>query len=84
MDIKEIDKAALQSTMPDGLTPPELMLYHTLAALYVRYRADAVTKEQGQVLKKQIINAYKRMNDEYNQFKTICKQYQAEIKARYK
>lgn len=80
----EIERlAAKDQPMPDGLTPPQVMLYQTFAALYIRYRLRAIDNDEAKRLKRTILTAYKRMDDEYNQFLTICKVYQQRIREGY-
>lgn len=83
MDIKEIEKAASQGAVLDGLNPAELMLYNTLAAVYDRFRLGTISKEQGSLMKNQAITAYKRMSAEYEQFKEICAEYQKKLREGY-
>jgi hypothetical protein len=75
--------AARGKPCPKDLKPPETMLYYMLAGLYARYQSGKLTTEQGKQHKQQIMGAYKRYRDEYLQFTTICKQYQAQIRAGY-
>lgn len=80
----EIERlAAKDQPMPDDLTPPQVMLYHTFAALYARYRLRTIDNDEAKSLKRAILTAYQRMDDEYNQFLTICKEYQQRIKQNY-
>lgn len=80
----EIERlAAKDQPMPDGLTPPQVMLYQTFSALYTRYRLRTIDNEEAKHFKREILTAYQRMNDEYNQFLTICKEYQQRIKQNY-
>lgn len=80
----EIERlAAKDQPMPDGLTPPQVMLYQTFAALYARYRLRTIDNDEAKSLQRAILTAYQRMDDEYNQFLTICKEYQQRIKQNY-
>lgn len=80
----EIERlAAKDQPMPDYLTPPQVMLYHTFAALYTRYKLRTIDSNEAKRFKREILTAYKRMDDEYNQFLTICKEYQQRIKQNY-
>lgn len=80
----EIERlAAKGQPMPDNLTPPQVMLYHTFAALYTRYKLRTIDNNEAKRFKREILTAYQRMNDEYNQFLTICKEYQQRIKQNY-
>lgn len=85
MSIEEtIERAAMHGEkIPPDLTPPQVMLYHTLAALYARYRTKTISKEEAKDLKRQILNIYRKMDDEYNQFISICKEYQKQIVNNY-
>lgn len=80
----EIERlAAKDQPMPDNLTPPQVMLYQTFSALYTRYRLRTIDNDEAKQLKRAILTAYKRMEDEYNQFLTICKEYQQRIREGY-
>ena len=80
----EIERlAAKDQPMPDNLTPPQVMLYQTFAALYTRYKLRTIDNDEAKSLKLSILSAYKRMNDDYNQFLTICKEYQQRIREGY-
>jgi hypothetical protein len=80
----EIERlAAKDQPMPDNLTPPQVMLFQTFAALYTRYRLRTIDNDEAKQLKREILTAYKRMDDEYNQFLTICKVYQQRIREGY-
>ena len=84
MNPDEIEQLAMRGDdIPDNLSPPQIMLYHTLAALYARYRTKAISKSEAHKLKLQIVNAYQRMNSEYDQYIAICKKYQDRIKEGY-
>ena len=80
----EIERlAAKDQPMPDNLTPPQVMLYQTFAALYIRYRLRAIDNNEAKENKRKILSAYRRMDDEYNQFLTICKEYQQRVREGY-
>ena len=80
----EIERlAAKDQPMPDGLAPPQVMLFQTFAALYIRYRLRAIDSNEAKESKRKILSAYQRMNDEYNQYIAICKEYQDRIKKGY-
>lgn len=77
----EIERLAMQAAdIPDSLSPPQVMLYHTLAALYARYKIKAISKDEAHENKRKILSAYRRMEDEYRQFTEICKEYQRRIR----
>jgi hypothetical protein len=84
MQLEQLEKlAANGKPIPGDLPPPETMLYYMLTGLYARYQSGKLTTEQGKQHKQQIMGAYKRYRDEYLQFRTICKEYQAQIRAGY-
>lgn len=80
----EIERlAAKDQPMPDSLAPPQVMLFQTFSALYTRYKLRTIDNDEAKQLKRAILTAYQRMDDEYNQFLTICKEYQQRIKQNY-
>lgn len=82
--LQEIERAAAAGKQaPEGLEPPEFMLYYMLLGLFASYRAGKFTAEVGKYHKAQIYNTYKRYSNEYKQFLTICKEYQKQIKEGY-
>lgn len=84
MQLEQLERLAIKGEpLPKETEPPEAMLYYMLTGLYARYQSGKLTTEQGKQHKQQIMGAYKRYRDEYLQFITICKQYQAQIRAGY-
>ena len=82
--LQEIERAAAAGKQaPEGLEPPEFMLYYMLLGLYASYRAGKFSIEDGKYHKAQIYNTYKRYSEEYIQFTTICKEYQQQIREGY-
>lgn len=84
MQLEQLERLAIKGEpLPKETEPPETMLYYMLTGLYARYQSGKLTTEQGKQHKQQIMGAYKRYRDEYLQFGTICKEYQAQIRAGY-
>ena len=80
MSPEQIEILAMNNKpMPDNLSPPQVMLFQTMAALYARYRTGIISREQGRKNKSAILCAYQRMNNEYEQFLAICREYQKRI-----
>ena len=75
--VHEIESAAAAGKeIPEDLSPPDTMLYYMLLGLYACHRAGQITAEQGEERKKSIMNVYKRVKDDYEQYTDICKEYQ--------
>lgn len=84
MDLLDLEKLASKgATCPKDITPPEIMLFHTLSALYAKYQLGKISREDAQVEKKQIYKAYERMNTEYNSYIKLCKDLQDIIRNGY-
>lgn len=81
MQLEQLEQlAAKGEPLPKNLKPPETMLYYMLSGLYAKYQAGKLSKEEGRQQKRQIMNTYKQFKDEYEQFTSICKKYQEEIR----
>lgn len=79
--VHEIESAAAAGKeIPEDLSPPDTMLYYMLLGLYACHRAGQITAEQGKERKKSIMNVYKRVKDDYEQYTGICKEYQRRIR----
>lgn len=72
--------AARGKPCPKDLEPPETMLYYMLTGLYARYQSGKLTTEQGKEQKRQILNTYRRVKEDYEQYVGICKEYQRRIR----
>ena len=84
MSPAEIEKLAAEGkSMPKNLSPAETMLYYMLTGLYARYQAKKMNKEDARQHKQQILSVYKSFKDDYEQFTTICKEYQERIRLAY-
>ena len=84
MSLEELERmAARGEEPPKKLTPPKIMLYHTLSALYAKYQLGKLTKEEAQAHKRQIITAYEKYNEEYERYIALCKQLQDIIRNGY-
>lgn len=84
MELLDLEKLASRgAACPKNITPPEVMLFHTLSALYAQYQLGKISKEDAQVEKKQIYKAYERMNTEYNSYIKLCKDLQEIIRNGY-
>lgn len=82
MSREELEKlAAAGRPMPAGLEAPDIMLFQTLAALYLRYRAGALSREQASAEKQKIITAYSKLSGECSRLLTVYKTYQENIRA---
>lgn len=81
MLVSDIEKlAAKGEPLPKELIPPEIMLYYMLSGLYTRYQSGKLTTEQGKEQKRQILNTYRRVKEDYEQYVGICKEYQRRIR----
>lgn len=80
----EIEKLAAEGKpIPKDLPPAETMLYYMLSGLYARYQTKKLSKEDARQHKQQILSVYKRFKDDYEQFTSICKEYQERIRLAY-
>lgn len=80
----DIEKLAAEGKpIPKDLPPAETMLYYMLTGLYARYQAKKLSKEEARQHKQQILSVYKRFKDDYEQFTSICKEYQKRIRLAY-
>ena len=68
--------AACGKPCPKDLEPPETMLYYMLLGVYAAYHSREISAEQGKEQKRQILNTYKRVKEDYEQYTDICKEYQ--------
>lgn len=85
MELIDLEKLASRgATCPKNITPPEIMLFHTLSALYAKYQLGKISREDAQTEKKQIYKAYERMNTEYLSYIKLCKDLQDIIRDGYK
>lgn len=84
MQLEQLEKlAANGKPIPDDLPPPETMLYYMLLGVYAAYHSREISAEQGKEQKRQILNTYKRVKEDYEQYVGICKEYQRSIRERY-
>lgn len=84
MSQTDIEKAASKGEpIPQDLKPYDTMLYYMLTGLYARYQARLINKEEAKQQKKVIMNTYKSVKDDYEQYTSICKMYQEEIHSKY-
>lgn len=84
MSPTEIEKLAADGKpIPKDLPPAETMLYYMLSGLYARYQTKKLSKEDARQHKQQILSVYKRFKDDYEQFTSICKEYQERIRSTY-
>ena len=91
----EIERlAAKDQPMPDGLTPPQVMLFQTFAALYIRYRLRAIDSNEAKESKQEL--QYRGSNNSISAIPFVCiqlllnaskrffrKEYQQRIKQNY-
>lgn len=85
MSLEELERmAARDEQPPKKLTPPKIMLFHTLSALYAKYKLGKLTKEEAQEHKRHILTAYEKYNEEYERYIALCKQLQDIIRNGYK
>ena len=68
---------------PEDLTPPETMLYYMLMGVYASYQSGKITKEQGHDLKKRAYSTYNRFKNDYEQYISICREYQQRLRNGY-
>lgn len=82
--LQKIERNAAQGNpVSKDLNPPEVMLHYMLMGLYASYHAGKLTKEEGHEYKLQIYTTYNKLLAEYNQFITICKEYQKRLREGY-
>ena len=80
----DIEKAALKGEpIPKDLPVYDTMLYYMLTGLYARYQAKLLTKNEAQKHKQVVFNIYQSVKDDYEQFTSICKEYQRRLKDGY-
>lgn len=80
----DIEKLAAEGKpIPKDLPPAETMLYYMLTGLYARYQVKKLSKEEARQHKQRILSVYKSFKDDYEQFTSICKEYQERIKLTY-
>lgn len=81
MQLEQLERFAIKGEpLPKETEPPETMLYYMLAGLYARYQSGKLTTEQGKEQKRQILNTYRRVKEDYEQYVGICKEYQRRIR----
>lgn len=81
MQLEQLEKLASNGEpIPDDLPPPETMLYYMLLGVYAAYHAREITAAQGKERKRQILNTYQRVKEDYEQYTGICKEYQRRIR----
>ena len=79
--VHEIESAAAAGKeIPEDLSPPDTMLYYMLLGVYAAYHSREISAEQGKEQKRQILNTYKRVKEDYEQYTGICKEYQRRIR----
>lgn len=81
MRIKEIElSAAKNKPIPDYMTSPEMCLYESLRALYLRWRRNEITRDAAQVEKRKIIAHCERYEAEYIAWTDAAEYYQDNIR----
>lgn len=84
MQLEQLEKlAANGKPIPDDLPPPETMLYYMLSGLYARYQTGRITKPEAARHKQSILSVYERLKNEYEQYISICKEYQKRLRKGY-
>lgn len=84
MDVHEIELAAAHNQpLPKDLNPLETMLYYMLLGVYASYQSGKITKEQGHDLKKRAYSTYNRFKNDYEQYISICREYQQRLRNGY-
>lgn len=81
MQLKEIELTASRNNpMPKYLTVPEIWLYMSLRTLYSQWRRSKITKENAVIEKQRIIGKYAEYNKDYENWRSVYKAYQNNIK----
>ena len=75
--------AANRNPLPDGQQPPEVMLFYMLTGLYSAFYNGTITKEAAAMEKRKILGVCERFRKEYEQFLSICREYQQRLKEGY-
>ncbi|MBO6115778.1 MAG: hypothetical protein J6P14_01315 [Ruminococcus sp.] len=84
MSASDIERlAAKGEPVPKELRPPETMLYYMLSGLYARYQTGRMTKPEAARHKQSILSVYERLKNEYEQYISICKEYQKRLRKGY-
>ena len=82
MRVDEISKAAAyKKPFPKGSTVPETLLYLLLGALYDDFKKGYITKQDAAEKKTQIVSMCQGYEDAYNEWCSVFKSYQDNIKA---
>lgn len=74
LSVEEINELASKGkAMPKFESLPEMYLYETLSALYIRYRLKQITVDNAKAEKAKIIGAYERLKAEYDKYLQVYK-----------
>lgn len=83
--LKELEKlAAKGENLPENLRPPEIMLYYMLSGLYAQFQSGKLAKPEAASRKQAILRVYEHLKNEYEQYISICKEYQERLRNGYK
>lgn len=82
MRVDEISKAAAYNKpAPKGATAPEMLLYMSLGVLYTDFKKGFISKQEAAEKKTQIVSMCQGYEDTYNEWCSVFKSYQDNIKA---
>ena len=82
MRVDEISKlAAYGKPAPNGATAPERLLYLSLGILYTDFKKGVISKQEAAEKKTQIVSMCQGYEDAYNEWRSVFKSYQDNIKA---
>lgn len=82
MRVDEISKlAAYGKPVPNGATAPERLLYLSLGILYTDFKKGVISKQEATEKKTKIVSVCQGYEDAYNEWCSVFKSYQGNIKA---
>lgn len=82
MRVDEISKAAAYNKpAPKGASAPERLLYLSLGILYTDFKKGVISKQEAAEKKTKIVSVCQGYEDTYNEWCSVFKSYQDNIKA---